>query len=107
MVFTNPVSKDREAEFNDWYDNIHAAEVLALPGFESIARLRAGPAVRGALEHRYLALYQCSDVDRAYSELMAARDGMNISDAMAETAIAVFFEDSFVLRAQDLESKRA
>jgi hypothetical protein len=101
VVFTNPVTKEREAEFNDWYNNIHALEVTSLQGFSAIRRLRVGPDVRGVLRHRYLAIYECSDVDQARASLDAHTAAMNISDALGEDAIAVFFEDIFSLRASD------
>ena len=37
LVFVRP-AQGMEAEFNDWYDNVHAAEALATPGMLSIAR---------------------------------------------------------------------
>jgi len=102
VVFTNPVSREREEEFNDWYNNTHAQDVVSLPGFTAIRRLRVGPDVRGSLPYRYLAVYECSNVQQALESLEAARFGMNISDAMDEAAIAVFYEDIFSLQKSDL-----
>ena len=39
IVLTN-ASEGHEAEFNDWYDNVHLDEVLALPGFVSARRFK-------------------------------------------------------------------
>jgi hypothetical protein len=106
VVFTNPVSEEREAEFNDWYNDIHAGDIVSLPGFASITRLRVGPAVRESFPHRYLALYECHDIELARASLEAARESLNISGALAEDAVAVFYEDIFSLGAEELPSRK-
>lgn len=106
VVFSNPVSEERETEFNDWYNKIHAADIVSLPGFTSITRFRVGPAVRESFQHHYLALYACYDVDLANASLTAAVANLNISDALADTAIAVFYEEFFSLSADDLPSRK-
>ncbi len=69
IVFSNP-APGKEDEFNDWYDNVHVPELLAIPGFVSAQRydlLEAGIyRVPGgfAPEHRYLCIYEMKgDVD--------------------------------------------
>jgi len=37
VVFSNPV-EGRDAEFNDWYDNVRIPELLAVPGMLSAKR---------------------------------------------------------------------
>ncbi len=37
-VETFPSSPDREAEFHQWYDEVHLAEVVAIPGFVAAER---------------------------------------------------------------------
>ena len=52
VVQSRPVSAEREAEYNDWYDNTHIPEILAIPGFVSARRYKVpGP------EPIYLAIY--------------------------------------------------
>ena len=36
LALSNPMSEDVEAEFNKWYDEVHAPEVLRIPGVASI-----------------------------------------------------------------------
>lgn len=55
--FTDPI---REAAFNDWYNNVHLPELLALPGFLNGWRLQVtdeGPAV-GEPGQTYIAVYE-------------------------------------------------
>lgn len=55
VVRTRPVSPEREAEFNEWYDGTHVPELLAVPGFVSARRYRQ---VGGDGEAEYLAVYE-------------------------------------------------
>jgi hypothetical protein len=69
LVYTNP-TPGQDAAFNDWYDNTHVPQILALPMVVSAQRFRLGPTgVDGAaagsltdssaeLAHAYLAVYE-------------------------------------------------
>ena len=67
LALSNPVSGAVEAEFNDWYDNVHSKEVLALDGVRSCRRFRlaAAQVMPGddVTAHRYLALYEVDTND--------------------------------------------
>ncbi len=57
VVRSGPVAGGDEA-YNDWYTNVHLADVLAVPGFISAQRFRiADPAAPDAPDPGYLALY--------------------------------------------------
>ncbi len=57
VVRSGPVAGADEA-YNDWYTNVHLADVLAVPGFVSAQRFRlADPAAPDAPVPGYLALY--------------------------------------------------
>jgi hypothetical protein len=61
LVYTNPMSDEEDAEFNDWYTNTHLGEIVALPGIVSATRYKvAGPTAAGA-KHRYLAIYELAE----------------------------------------------
>ena len=62
VVRTRPVSPEREAEFNEWYDGTHLPELLAVPGFVAARRYRR-VADDGAPE--YLAVYDIEADDLA------------------------------------------
>jgi hypothetical protein len=63
IVFSNPI-EGKEADFNEWYDNVHLPELLAVPGMLSARRYDLHDAevyrVEGGYvpEHRYLCIYE-------------------------------------------------
>ncbi|GAA0944002.1 hypothetical protein [Actinocorallia libanotica] len=71
LVFSNPKPGQDEA-YNDWYDQIHLAEILAVPGVASGRRYEfhrvETPGTEERPAHRHLALYE---LDRDPREVMA------------------------------------
>src|ERR1700757_662295 len=73
LVLSDPVSAEADDAYNEWYDNVHLPEILALPGFTSARRFRVaeaqlasqgGPdAVRVKFPHRYVAVYEVEAPD--------------------------------------------
>jgi hypothetical protein len=61
LVYTNPMSDEQDAEFNDWYTNTHLGEIVALPGIVSATRYRVAAASEATSKHRYLAIYELED----------------------------------------------
>jgi hypothetical protein len=69
LVYTNPTSGQDDA-FNDWYDNTHVPQILALPMVVSAQRFKLSPTgvdgtaagslvdTSAALPHAYLAIYE-------------------------------------------------
>lgn len=87
IVLTN--AKDgREAEYNDWYDNQHLADVLAIPGMVGAKRFYAAPEMvaSGLAKWNFLAIYDIDtdDLDVTMAELVkrAGTQAMLISDAL-------------------------
>jgi hypothetical protein len=85
LLYTSPTSAEQEAEFNDWYDNTHKAEVVD----------RVGPVVGGTrfkqvdLENpdapaRYLCIWELDtdDIPSAAAALGAATPGFTMTAAM-------------------------
>jgi hypothetical protein len=101
IVQTNPVSADREEEFNEWYSGVHIEQVLQVDGFVAATRYRVAPAQMGGLAkasaHRYAAVYEIEAEDSAIpmkSLGEAVAGGMVVSDALdRETVSAVLFEE--------------
>jgi hypothetical protein len=95
VVWTNP-SEGREAEYNDWYNNIHLAEVVSIPGFVAAQRYKLNKPLMGEPYRPYLALYEM-DVDNLEAagkafELLGTTP-MNMSDALdTDRAMANVFE---------------
>jgi hypothetical protein len=75
----------REEEFNAWYDQVHLADVLRVPGFVAAQRFKLAQP-DGSLPGRYLALYEIETEDpQAALEELTRRSGtqsMMISEAM-------------------------
>lgn len=64
IVFTNAVAGE-EREFNEWYDNQHLRDVLAIPGVVAAQRLTLAPVQRTDGPHRfkYCAIYEIETED--------------------------------------------
>ena len=76
----------REGEFNEWYDNTHLGDVLAVPGMIAATRYelepveRSGPPAPG----QYLAVYEFEgDPAEVTAALGAAAKQMFITPAMS------------------------
>ncbi|MWA04867.1 hypothetical protein F8568_031765 [Actinomadura sp. LD22] len=102
-VFTEPVSPEREAEFDKWYSETHVPDVTAIPGVLSVRRFKLPDAEATgaglADGRRYLAIYEL-DVDdtRKLDEEMTARitDGrFSMSDAltMDPAPVTVYWDE--------------
>jgi hypothetical protein len=98
VVLTRPVA-GKENEYNDWYDNRHLADVVAVPGFTGAKRYRAASEVSGIGDPQmpYLALYNIETDDlQGTLDAMTARSGtdaMPISDALDTSSVyAVIYE---------------
>ncbi len=59
MNFTG--TPEQEAEFNDWYNNIHVADTLRIPGFIAGNRYQAVRPTRK--QRRYIAIYEVENED--------------------------------------------
>jgi hypothetical protein len=98
LIFSNPV-EGRDDEFNDWYDNVHVREVLAIPGMVSAQRfdLCETEILREAgrtSHHRYLCMYEMEgDVDAIMAKIReaAASGAIYMSDTLDLTDVAMSF----------------
>jgi hypothetical protein len=96
VVHTNPV-EGREDEFNDWYNNQHLADIVAVGGFARARRYEisgAQPTYPFLQQYRYLAIYEIDgDPQETLSAMTKAIDaGMHISEAMASDLLATVYE---------------
>lgn len=83
--FANAV-EGRENEFNDWYDNTHLADVLAVPGMVAATRYELEPVERSGppAPASYLAVYEFEgDPAEVTAALGAAAKTMVITPAMS------------------------
>ena len=95
LVMSNP-TPGKEAEYNEWYDKVHLADVLNVPGFVAAQRFRLGDTQfgDGTRPHRYLAIYEVDTNDMAgcLKELSArvGTDDMVISDGIDMQNLGTF-----------------
>jgi hypothetical protein len=81
VVFTAMV-EGKEREFNQFYDDHHAPELAAIPGFVSAQRMiLARPANTSIPATKYLALFRVETSDLAAVRELAARPGFTSSSA--------------------------
>jgi hypothetical protein len=98
IAFSNPCSSDREQEFNEWYDGVHADEILALPGIAAMRRYRIVPQPDRAAElpHRYAAIFELDDIETAMASLSQATATFTMTDTidLHGSVLAVYEEIS-------------
>jgi hypothetical protein len=103
LVMSNPVSPEREAEYNRWYGNEHYRDVLGVPGFVAAQRFRLAPVQydqsgpdrpqrqgeEGKHPYKYLSLYELetddlasvlAEVKKREAEVWVISDALDISD---------------------------
>lgn len=80
IVLSDPLG-DRDAEYNDWYNNIHLPDVLAVPGMVAAQRFK----LKNGDRWRYCAIYEIEsdEPEKVIAELesRAGSEVMPLSDA--------------------------
>jgi hypothetical protein len=103
LVFSKPVSPERDAEYNEWYDNVHVPDCLKVPGWMSATRYvrsdAGGPQDSDPLEgRRYLTVYDFEAASLGDPldavKTVSAQGAIKISDAieMKPRPLTVLFE---------------
>ena len=64
IALTTPLP-GKEAEFHDWYQNTHLAEVTSVPGFQGAQRFQLVAKLMGADPNQFLAIYDAEVDDPA------------------------------------------
>lgn len=87
VAFTNSISPERDAEFNQWYNEVHAKDLLSLPTMRSMVRYRALQQITPAGQpphHQYMAIYDLDDPQAAYDALVDRRSMFTKTDTIAD-----------------------
>jgi hypothetical protein len=99
LAISAPSDPSREAEFEEWYEHTHMAEVLAIPGVVGGRRLRLSDVqlVPGSTldeDRRYLVIYDIEADDLREVRRAIARTRFEMSDAiqLKPPPRAVFYE---------------
>lgn len=91
LTFSDPVS-GREAEYDDWYQNTHLAQVCAIPGVRSAQRFTLVDDRAETIGPRNVAVYQLDgDPRQVFAEMGArARGGqVDMSSAIDRSSVRV------------------
>jgi hypothetical protein len=97
VAFTN-AEPQREAEYNNWYDNRHLPDVLRVPGFVGAQRFRASPVgdARQPPKYQYLTLYEIdtNNIDAVMDALakVVGTDAMPLSSALSPDRVSYLYE---------------
>lgn len=89
LMFSNPV-EGKEDEYNEWYDNVHVPELLAMPGMRSAQRFAvreagANHSTAPGPVQRYLLVYEIEgDVEAVMGRIGAAAQAgeLHMSDSL-------------------------
>jgi hypothetical protein len=99
LVFTKPID-GREQEYDDWYQNTHLQDLVAVPGFRSARRFRLKriyqKPLSGAEAFDHLAIYdiETDDLDGVLAGMKRLSGKVVISDALdLPASSAVFYEE--------------
>jgi hypothetical protein len=65
MAVWSSAKPGQEADYNDWYETVHLAEICAIPGVVSGRRYETSPVSPAAPDADYLALYEIEAADPA------------------------------------------
>lgn len=86
LVATSSAQEGRDDDYNAWYDEVHLADVCAIPGVISGRRFTASPASPYPVPASYLAIYEIETDDPAgvMAELRsrAASGQMKMTDSL-------------------------
>lgn len=93
LAFAQPVSPTRDTDLNDWYDNVHLADVLDLPGFTAAQRfISAGIDLTGepwVTDAPYLAVYEHAHTNAADYGAAFAKFGERIAAGTVKMTDAI------------------
>lgn len=96
MVVMSRPTEGREDEYNDWYQNVHLGELVALPGFKSAQRFRYARSLVEGEAYPYMSIYEIEtdDIDAVLQSLRdtAERSGLTMSDSLdlTDTSAVVY-----------------
>lgn len=97
LVLSRP-TEGKEDEYNDWYQNTHLKQIVAIPGFVRARRLKMAVNMRGESAWPYAAIYEIDtdNVAGAFEALSRAGADGSIATSAAfdyDSVYASIYED--------------
>lgn len=98
MIALTRAVEGRDAEFNEWYQNVHLVELCSMPGVMGAQRYKLTAPLQGYDDRPYLAIYdiECDDIRATLGAIGAASASgkMTPCDAAdSANAYTVVFEE--------------
>ena len=98
MVVMSRPTEGREDEYNEWYQNVHLKELVALPGFKSARRYRMARSLVQGEAWPYMAVYELEteDIDAVLQGLRDAAEKRRLTMSVAldtDSTYAVVYEE--------------
>jgi hypothetical protein len=97
MLAMSDAVEGREADYNNWYDNVHLKEVTSVPGFTSAERFKLHQTIGGEFKNRYIALYgmEADAMETAGAALQGlAGSNLQLSDASRNEDTMLFIYET-------------
>ncbi len=99
LVFSKPVSAEREDEYNRWYDDVHLADVCSLASVTGARRFKVSDtqmSMMGAPDYEYVAIYDFTGPPGAVLDgLSAGGTSWEISPALDTASARVVVVDEY------------
>jgi hypothetical protein len=98
LVFSNPSSAAKEAEYNAWYSGGgHMDPLKSIPGMKRISRYKLSgtqvPGMESQHPHRYLCIYEVDDLERDFKAMQ--KHQATPTDAFDPACNVVIFEQIY------------
>jgi len=89
VIQTNSTDATREAEFNEWYDNVHLPDILESPGFINATRYEDTEPAEG--KAKFIATYEIEtdDIDATMKAMKENVDKKREQGRMSELTVVV------------------
>lgn len=96
LVVLSNCTEGGDAEFNDWYDNVHLPDVLRVDGFVSAQRFAMSVPMSEGKHFKYCAIYNVeTDDPQGALERLGSKAGtpeMELSETLGEIHAALYEE---------------
>lgn len=94
LIFLDAVD-GKEAEFHDWYENVHLDDVLRTAGFRAAQRFGYGTGVGAPAPTSHLAIYETEGEshEEVLNRLNSTRDQRPLSDSIDASNLAMWVFD--------------
>jgi hypothetical protein len=91
MGFTDCADPARDAEYNDWYDNVHVPDVLQAPGVMRITRYHNIDPESGPGKYLSFVEIESDDIEKTIADLKAHLGRLQAAGRFTDLLVDVSF----------------